>query len=222
MRRARTYSLVRPGPARQRSSSGRARESGGLYVTRTKFPDPRPRGPEWRGATLFIDGLDEMRAGSTDGRTPLNAMRGRLARLGCPKFRLSCREADWFGANDRQHLEAVSPDGRVCVLHLDPLTKQDAIDILDGGYGIEEADAFIGSAHERGVDGMLVNPQSLGFLATAVRQNEWPSTRTETFELACANLVRERNVEHRIAVSKVTDTGELMRAGPASSSRCSC
>ena len=59
---------------------------------------------------------------------------------------------------------------------------------------------------------MLVNPQSLGFLARAVRQSEWPSTRTETFELACANLVREPNRGHRIAVPRVADTRALMGA----------
>ena len=28
--------------------------------------------PEWRERTLFIDGLDEMRAGATDARIPLD------------------------------------------------------------------------------------------------------------------------------------------------------
>ena len=186
-------------------------ESGGVYVTARDFLT-FDRDSEWRGATLFIDALDETRAGSTDGRTALDAIRAKLARLGCPKFRLSCREADWFGANDRHHLEAVSPDGSVRVLHLDPLTERDAKDLLNHDFGVEEPDAFIGSAHERGVDGMLVNPQSLGFLARAVRQSEWPSTRTETFELACANLVREPNRGHRIAVPRVADTRALMGA----------
>ena len=33
-------------------------------------------------------------------------------RLGKPRFRLSCREADWLGENDRKHLESVSPDSK--------------------------------------------------------------------------------------------------------------
>ena len=64
--------------------------------------------PEWRGKTLFIDGLDEVRAGSSDARTPFDAIRGRLDTLEKPRFRLSSREADWLGANDRNRLEAVS------------------------------------------------------------------------------------------------------------------
>ena len=66
--------------------------------------------PNWHNKILFIDGLDETRAGETDSRTPLDKIRAQLARLGTPSFRLSCREADWLGSNDRRHLEAVSPD----------------------------------------------------------------------------------------------------------------
>ncbi len=203
--------LGAPGSGKTTEFDREAGESGGVYVTARDFLT-FDRDAEWRGATLFIDALDETRAGSTDGRTALDAIRAKLARLGCPKFRLSCREADWFGANDRHHLEAVSPDGSVGVLHLDPLTERDAKDLLKQGFGVEEPDTFIGSAHERGVDGMLVNPQSLGFLARAVRQSEWPSTRTKTFELACANLVRETNRGHRIAVPQVADTRTLLGA----------
>ena len=69
--------------------------------------------PEWRGKVLFIDGLDEVRAGSADIRTPFDQVRGKLDALERPPFRLSCREADWLGENDRKHLESVSPDSAV-------------------------------------------------------------------------------------------------------------
>ena len=51
--------------------------------------------PEWRSKTLFIDGLDEVRVGATNPRTPLDRIRSRIDALGKPRFRLSCREADW-------------------------------------------------------------------------------------------------------------------------------
>ena len=50
--------------------------------------------PEWREKTLFVDGLDEVRAGSVDLRTPFDEIRKRLDALGRPRFRLSCRTAD--------------------------------------------------------------------------------------------------------------------------------
>ena len=55
--------------------------------------------PEWRDKTLFIDGLDEIRAITRDVVTPFEEIRGRLDELGRPHFRLSCREADWLGDN---------------------------------------------------------------------------------------------------------------------------
>ena len=154
----------------------------------------------WRDKTLFIDGLDEVRAGSPDARTPFDAIRARLDALGRPRFRLSCRAADWLGANDRRHLESVSPDNRVTVLVLDPLTSDDALRILDGGDGPSDAASFIESARDRGLDAMLANPQSLVMLAAAVGTGgEWPTSRTETFKRACRSMAEETNEEHAIA-----------------------
>ena len=64
------------------------------------------RRAEWSGKTLFIDGLDEVRAGNGDPRTPLNEIRRQLDALGRPRFRLSCRAADWLGTGDRGELHA--------------------------------------------------------------------------------------------------------------------
>lgn len=156
--------------------------------------------PEWQGRILFIDGLDEVRAGSSDARTPFDAIRERLEALGRPRFRLSCRAADWLGANDRDHLQAVAPDGRVTVLALDPLTSADVLQILDE-RNVPDAAAFIESAAARGLDALLTNPQSLTMLADAVGSGgEWPESRSETFERACQSMVEETNQEHRIAL----------------------
>ncbi len=177
---------------RQETECGR-----GHYVTARDFitfdADDRP---EWHEATLFIDGLDEMRAGAANGRTPLDGIRAKLDRLGRPRFRLSCREADWFGANDREHLKSVSGGGEVKVLRLDPLSEDGIRDLLAHHSGIEDAYQFSASAHERGIGGLLANPQSLLMLAQAVLGGSWPETRRETFDLACKRLVREHNREH--------------------------
>ena len=156
--------------------------------------------PEWRDKTLFIDGLDEIRAGTIDARTPFDQVRSRLDQLGRPRFRLSCREADWLGDNDRRHLADVSQDSQVKVLRLDPLTDSDVVWILNGCPGIDDAQAFISSARERDVDALLKNPMSLKMLSKAVAQgNGWPNSRLDTFEKACSIIVREHNEEHEIA-----------------------
>ena len=154
--------------------------------------------PEWRDTTLFIDGLDEMRAGAADSRIPLDEIRNRLERLDHPTFRISCREADWLGHNDRQSLEAVSPDGRIAVLRLDPLSEQAVNELLGSrslGVGAED---FLHQARIRGVAGLLDNPLTLGLLADAVRYGGgWPASRLETFETACRQMATEQNDEHR-------------------------
>lgn len=165
---------------------------------------------EPRGATLFIDGLDEMRAGTADGRTPFDRIRARLDALGRPAFRLSCREANWFGTIDRTSLERVSRDGRVTVLRLDHLTEADVREILRQRPDIADADGFVDEARNRGIGGMLANPKSLEMLADAVAGDIWPGTRMETFELACRKLVREHHPVLRLATRQFDDVSVLL------------
>ena len=156
--------------------------------------------PEWKDRTLFIDGLDEMRAGATDARIPLDEIRNRLDRLGRPSFRISCREADWLGPNDRQSLEAVSPDSTIRVLLLDQLSQQAVRELLSEQIGADNAEAFKDEAERRGLGAMLRNPQTLKLLTKAVGPGgTWPDSRLETLELACQEMAAEYNDEHRHA-----------------------
>lgn len=153
--------------------------------------------PEWLGKTLFIDGLDEVRAGRSNALVPFDAIRSRLVELGEPPFRLSCREADWLGDNDRKKLKDISPDKSVVMLRLDPLTDTDAIDILQSLPEVDDAERFVDEARRVGIEGLLENPQNLKMLAASVTGgNDWPQSRLETFELACREMAREHNEEH--------------------------
>ena len=153
--------------------------------------------PEWRDKTLFIDGLDEIRAGSSDPRWPLDGIRQRLETLGHPPFRISCREAEWLGDNDRDKLAMVSPDDRVITLRLNPLTDADIVQILDSHPDVGDTRRFMAKAREQGVDGLLTNPLTLNMLATAVGgDNGWPESRLDTFEMACRQMATEYNREH--------------------------
>lgn len=149
-----------------------------------------------QGKTLFLDGLDEIRAGSDDDSI-LVRIRIKLRHLGNPKFRIACRAADWFGSTDHEDIKDASPDGQVSRLLLDPLTTDEIIDILRNNHSIEDPDAFIEKAKTLGVDNLLGNPQTLGLLAKAIRGNQWPATRKETFQLACETLAEESNKRHR-------------------------
>ena len=156
--------------------------------------------PEWQGKTLFIDGLDEVRAGSSDMHTPLDRIRGRLDALRPPSVRISCREADWLGESDRSRFDTVAPGAAVATLRLDPLSPTDIEQILGSHPGIDDAHAFVERARERGVEVLLTNPQTLNMLADVVgTQADWPESRLETFEMACRQMATEHNDEHALA-----------------------
>ena len=98
--------------------------------------------PEWRDKILFIDGLDEVRAGERDRRTPFDEIRGRLDMLGKPSFRLSCRSTDWLGENDKTNLAAVAQGNSVTVVQLDPLGEPDVRLFLDVHPDVGDPGAF--------------------------------------------------------------------------------
>ena len=204
--------LGSPGSGKTTIFKHLAKRQGGRWVTARDFLTLDDR-PEWHDTTLFIDGLDETRAGTADGRTPLDSIRAKLDRLERPRFRLSCREADWFGANDREHLKTVSLSGAVKVLRLDPLSNRDIHQVLCGALGIEDPEKFVTAAQRKGLDGLLVNPQSLKMLAVAVgAAGVWPATRTQEFDTACRTLLAEHNDEHRIASPDPGGIADLIEA----------
>jgi hypothetical protein len=201
-----------PGSGKTQSFKAEAAACNGLYVSARDFLTLTfPTSA--RGKPIFIDGLDESRAGEGDGRTPLDRIRQRLDALDRPHFRLSCREADWLGASDRHALAAVALAGEVSVLHLDQLTRDQVRDILAHHPSINDPDEFLKHAEDRGLGALLHNPQTLSLLVEAVKGNAWPSTRQETFQLACEKLAAELNEEHRSATrGKVPDTSSLLHA----------
>ena len=168
----------------------------GLLVTARTFTRRSfERHPEWQGKTLFIDGLDEVRAGSCDARAPIDEIVDRLERLGSPKFRLSCRSADWLGRNDLGQIVSTAGYDGTKALHLDPLEEEEvraiATSLCDDG-----AEAFLAEASDQGLGGLLHNPHMLKLLVRAVRSGGWPGGRRATFEQACETWVREYNEEH--------------------------
>ena len=184
-----------PGAGKTVEFKREAARCGACYVTARNFLTLND--PAWQTRTLFIDALDEIRAGSPDGRTPLDRIRTKLDELGRPPFRLSCREADWFGASDRGHLAAVSPDGEVLELRLEPLSDEQIRDLLERQEA--DAEAVLQAAGKAGLSALLATPQDLELLAKAVASGGWPDTRLATFELACRQLAQEQNGEHLIA-----------------------
>ena len=189
--------------------------AGYCYVTARHFirRDPGSH-PEWKRKTLFIDGLDEQRAGGGDPREPLDKILRRIERLGQPRFRISCREESWLGRSDLRELSSLASAGEVHLLRLDPLSRDGTREILVS-LEIEEPNNFLWNASERGLDAFLQNPLLLEVLARAVTPESaepWPGTQRATFERACRELVRDLNEEYQNAWDGAPCSGEELVA----------
>ena len=170
--------------------------------------------PEWHGSVLFIDGLDEIRSGLVDSRPPLDEIRSRLEQLRPLGFRVSCREADWLGHNDRQNLAVVSRDSRITVVRLDPLDHKAVGQMLAQEIPDSEIQDFMENALSWDIWDLLENPLTLQLLVEAISQEGgWPQSRRETFEMACEKSATEQNQEHLIPATSESSTALMDAAG---------
>ena len=188
--------LGEPGAGKSEAFGTEAQATDGICITIAKFLSD-DLDPRWQGKTLFLDGLDETRASGGDTSVLLK-VRAHLKKLGNPKFRIACRAADWFGSTDSQAISDASPDGQLTVFALEPLSIPEIQEILRQNHAISDPEDFVENARERGIDGLLHNPQNLRLLAESIRDGHWPNTRQETFELACKKLAEEDSKTHRL------------------------
>ncbi len=155
--------------------------------------------PEWRGKTLFIDGLDEMRTASGNWRGPLDSIRRRLERLGHPRFRLSCRAGEWLGEDDAAALKRLGAYRELVVLRLDPLNEDEIRTLLKHRVGPARASELINYAREHGLYGVLQHPLNVELLLEVGMDTDRISGSRGLFESACMSMTRERNPAHRAA-----------------------
>ncbi|MFH0780344.1 MAG: hypothetical protein V2B20_00085 [Pseudomonadota bacterium] len=187
--------LGEPGAGKSIAFEKEADATDGLFAPIAKFLSDDPD-ENWQGKTLFLDGLDETRA-SGGGVSVLLKLRAHLRKLGNPPFRIACRAADWFGSTDSQAISDASPNGYLAVLLLEPLNLTEVQDILSNNHGITDPKNFIEKATSHGIDELLKNPQTLRLLAKAIRDDQWPRTRQDTYQLACEKLAGEDSKPHR-------------------------
>lgn len=189
--------LAAPGAGKTSVFKSEAEASGGEYITARNFITLGPASCSPK-APLFIDGLDEVRAGSASRRDPLEEIRKRLNQLRRPRFRISCREADWLGAVDKNALRAVAPNGELAELHLLPLDDEEILVIVSRNpSAAASAKDFLSQAKRRGVRALLGNPLLLNLMIEAVRGDQWPRGRADVYRLASERLAIEYNDEHR-------------------------
>jgi predicted NACHT family NTPase len=162
------------------------------------------------GQALFIDGLDEKRAGRSD-RGTVDALVSKLWEVKPDKVWISCRVADWLGESDFAALHPYfDQHGDAPVLQLDSLSRGEQSEVLAGqGVGQDAANAFLAEAEERGLGDFLENPQNLIMLWRAVQTGSWPATRMQLFEMSTGLMLREFDQERARSGSGTWSAAEL-------------
>ena len=164
---------------------------------------------------VFLDALDEYRS-TSGGRSTADEIAKALIALGRPRFRLSCRAADWFGAADQEIIRLASASGRIVVLDLCPLSQEEIIEAVRDT--ILDPKAFLREAEEAGLTKLLTNPQSLQLVACAWSSDKKPRNKHDAFEIGISELIREANPEHMARGADRLDTAALRRASGAAAS----
>lgn len=186
-----------PGSGKTTEFKQAAQAEGGVCIPAHHLIRGRAPKSEWHGKTLFVDGLDEIRAGASDPRTPLDAVLARLEELDCPRMRISCRAAAWLAGNDDDELRSLPGYERLLFLRLNPLEEAAAEQLL-AHHGVQDAGEFLAAARDYGLRDLLGNPLTLYLLAKAFSmEGSWPDGRLEMFETACNALAKEDNTQHR-------------------------
>jgi len=195
--------LADPGAGKTDALKTLSQTEGGYYITARDFLDLKI--PTGQQSLIFIDGLDEISAGPTGGSV-LGQIRAKLQDLGTPKFRLSCREIDWRGDADSAALKRLVGDDNFLELHLTPLDRSQTEALISHWkqHDLASAQAFMRGAEDRDLAGLLDNPQTLNMLCNSTSDNNWPASKTEAYEMACVQLLREQNPEHLAEQGKST------------------
>ena len=187
-----------PGAGKTTALTIEARECDAQTASATDFGIARSK-KSTKATPYFIDALDEKRAGVSDTNA-LNAIRTELVKLKNPSFRITCRKIDWLGGVDTNALKAVSPNGEIAELHLEPLTDENIQALLVNWPDVmPNPEAFWRHATQRGLQDWLRNPMALELFVKALLnggQGWLPNSKLEIFEMACRQLAAEFNEQH--------------------------
>lgn len=171
--------------------------------------------PAITGEPLFLDALDEHRilAGGQDASSELAKV---LCTLHRPKFRLSCRAADWFGSRDHEAFKTASASGRLVILELRPLSGDEILHAVQGK--VPDPALFLAEVKSAGLSELLGNPQTLELLALAWGTEQRPRNKFEAYQLGVSELLKETNNQHLQRGVTSQAPRELRRAAGAACS----
>ncbi|MBU2622205.1 MAG: hypothetical protein KKD92_07810 [Proteobacteria bacterium] len=164
---------------------------------------------------LFLDALDEYR-NIASGQNASDEVAKALCSLKKPKFRLSCRAADWFGSTDQEILRVASASGRIVVLELCPLSHDEILNAVR--EIVQDPVLFIDEAESAGLGKLLGNPQTLELLARAWQTDKKPRNKFEAYEIGVSELLKEVNPQHVERGVNRPDSNDMRKAAGAAAS----
>jgi hypothetical protein len=167
------------------------------------------------GEALFLDALDEYRT-IASGQDASAEVAKALCSLKKPKIRLSCRAADWFGSVDQEVLRTASASGRVVVLELCPLSRDEILNAVQGI--VPQPVVFLDEAESAGLGKLLGNPQTLELVARAWGTDKKPRNKFEAYEIGVSELLKEVNPQHVARGVTSADPSDLRKAAGAAAS----
>jgi hypothetical protein len=195
-----------PGMGKTTALTAEATAAGVEVISATDFGIVQADKKKAKPAICFIDALDERRVETATEFEALETIRNKLDALGRPKFRITCREIDWRGGVDLSALKAVSPDGQIAELHLEPLNEEEVQTLLKGPPCLVANPAeFWRHLVRLGLEDWLRNPMALKLILKATQHGgiqPLSNSKTEIFRLACEQLATEQNDHHRAAKRK--------------------
>jgi len=165
--------------------------------------------------TIFLDALDEYRT-ITSGRDASAEVAQALCSLKKPPFRLSCRAADWFGSTDQEAFRAASASGRVVVLELLPLSRDEILNAVQ--KMVPDPNLFLDEAESAGLGKLLGNPQTLELLVRAWGSDKKPRNKFEAHEIGVSEQIKETNAQHVARGATSPDLIDLRKAAGATAS----
>ena len=165
------------------------------------------------GECIIIDGADEIASAAPGGA--VDKVLRKLSEMSCPRFILSCREADWKGDFDQVKINDDYGEAPI-LLHLQPFSRDDAKAFLAGRFSNSDAEGLLDSLDERGLGDFYGNPLTLKMLGKIMKGDDGlPETKAELFERACHVMLREENPHHHEDSHVKQSTDDLLLAAGA-------
>ena len=107
----------------------------------------------------------------------------------------------------------ISKDSQVQVLHLDPFSEKDILNVVEGC--VSDPKQFLKEAQQRGIFDLLTNPQTLELMLQVMESGYWPETRIELYQKACEIMAGEFNDEHARSLPGSTKIEDILYSAGA-------